>query len=143
MSVPLVLSATEDQALAELRELAAANPVEMRGLTERLATAQGKVTHVEQMTAQSVAIPFGYLVTFSIETGHPCGICRHMSMSVDRAGRGPSAEAVWLIADRLGFVGGLESCNVWLEDLQRGPAGERRASVNVVQPIAAAPGGRA
>ena len=136
---PLLLGPDECAALQELRELAAATPVDMPPLLQRLKTGEGKAAHMRQMNAQSIEIPVGYLVTFSIETGHPAGVCRHMSMSSPVEGRVPIPEAVWMVAEELGFSGSLEACAVWLEDLQ----GHGKA-VNVVQPLtAAATAGRA
>lgn len=136
---PLIVGTLEREALALLRGVAAANPVDMRGLPERLKLPEHKQRHMAQMTAQSVAIPRDFLVTFSVETGHPCGAARHLSMSVGKVGRLPNEPAVWLIAELLGFVGGLSECLCWVEDLQ----GHGKA-VNVVQPIDPyAPGGTA
>ena len=98
-----------------------------------LKTAEGKRQHMDQMNEQSIAIPMGFLVTFSIEAGHPVGVCRHMSMSVMREGRAPNPEAVWMVAEELGFQGGLSACHVYKEDLQRGD--ERAIAINVVQPL--------
>ena len=85
------------------------------------------------MEAQTIAIPVGYLVTYSIETGHPLGVCRHMGIS--RAGHGavPTLEAVWMVAECFGFVYGLFACKVWFERVQR--AEQRAVTVNVVQPM--------
>ena len=87
---------------------------------------------MNQMTRQSVAIPLDFLVTFSIETGHPVGTCRHMSMSVGKVGRIPNAHALWMIADLLGFTDNLDACTVWREELQG-----HGVAINVVQPITA------
>lgn len=130
MSTPLMIGPNEREALDNLRKLANEHPVDMRTLTERLKTPDGKAAHKKQMTAQSVAIPADFLVTFSIEIGHPIGTCRHMSMSVGKQERVPSPQGAWMVAEQLGFVGGLESCVHWLEDLQ----GHGRA-INVVQPV--------
>src|SRR5262249_27543358 len=119
----------------KLRDQAAALPVEIRGLRERIATTEGKAAHMRQMTSQTIYLPARYAVTFSVETGHPIGACRHMSMSVDRADRVPRPRAVWMVAQELGFVGSIELCTVWLEQLQ----GHGQA-VNLVQPIAAGGG---
>ena len=134
---PLLIGPAELAALAALRERAAARPVDMPRLTEDIKTTAGKARHKAQMTAQSVSIPLDFLVTFSIETDHPIGTCRHMSMSTGKTGRVPSPEAAWLVAGTLGFVGSLDDCcGVWVEEL----AGHGKA-INLVQPLsmAAAP----
>lgn len=136
MTTPLLIGPEERKKLVALRELAAAHPVDMPALMRRLETPAGKAAHKRQMTKQSVAIPADFLVTFSIETGHPAGTCRHLSMSVGREGRVPSPEAIAMVAAELGFVGALETQIIWLEELQ----GHGKA-VNVVQPLSIQAGG--
>jgi hypothetical protein len=131
MSTPLLIGDEQRAELCALRERANAAPVDVRTLVERIATPAGREQHRDHMTAQTVAIPMAYLVTFSVEIGHPIGTCRHLSMSVQREGRVPNEYAVWMVAEALGFVGGLELCTCWLEDLE----GHGKA-VNVVQPVA-------
>lgn len=119
------------KALHHLREVAEAAPVDMPGLMERLGTPEGKSRHMDQMNFQTVEIPVDYLVTFSIEHGHPIGPCRHMSIS--RPNGVPSPEEVWVCAVELGFTRSLSECDhVWMEDLHR--RGRVRA-VNVVQRV--------
>ena len=132
---PLIITDVVTRQLEELRSLAAAHPVDMPELVERLKNPEGKATHRKQMSAQTVFVPASFDVTFSIERGHPCGICRHMSMSSRLENRMPTPSAVWMIAEKLGFVGDLRDCTVWLEELDRIPG--RAKAVNVVQPIAA------
>lgn len=72
-----------------------------------------------------------HAVTFSIETGHPIGTARHMSMSSPAAGRVPIPEAVWMAAAELGFTGSIEQCMTWPEQLQG-----HGVAINVVQPMA-------
>jgi hypothetical protein len=132
MGVPLCIDADVREKIRVLREFAEANPVDMATLSARVATADGKARHMAHMTRQTMDIPFGFMVTFSIEDGHPCGRARHLSMSVmNRSDRVPSEFAVWMVANEFGFTGGLETCIIWLEELR----GHGRA-INVVQPIA-------
>lgn len=122
------------EALHYLRKVAEAAPVDMLTLTERVKTPEGKRRHLDKMNFQTVSIPVGYLVTFSIEHGHPIGPCRHMSMSSARPDRVPTTRAVWMCAKELGFTRSLSECDgVWLEDLLRGDG--RKKAVNVVQRI--------
>ena len=130
---PLVLGPEQLHQLADLRVLAAEHPVHMKGLTEKLADPNYKKVHMAQMNRQSIVIPFGFIITFSIELEHPCGTCRHMSMSSPALGRAPAPEAVDMIAKELGFVGGYRCCSVWLEDLERGDG--KQKAVNLVQPL--------
>ena len=127
---PLVIGPDEQLKLATLRELASQHPVDMPTLIEAIKHPAGKAFHKSRMTAQSISLPLYYLVTFSIETGHPVGTCRHMSMSVKAPGRVPNPHAVWMVAEVLGFVGGLEQCKHWIEDLEG-----HGLAINLVQPV--------
>lgn len=129
-STPMILDDGVREKIRTLVALAESRPVEMTGLSERLQVPDEKAKHRAQMTEQSIEIPLAFLVTFSIERGHPCGVCRHLSMSVQREGRLPNQIAVWLVAQEFGFWGALEQCLVWLEDL----TGHGQA-VNLVQPV--------
>jgi len=124
----------DDNVRAQIKaliELAEANPVEIRGLLARIKGDEGKAHHMAQMSRQSIDIPLMYVVTYSIEVGHPCGKCRHMSMSVQREGRIPNEIGIWVVAQEFGFWGtSLRDCvGVWTEDLK----GHGKA-INIVQP---------
>jgi hypothetical protein len=132
MGTPLVI---DDEVRSQIKacvELAEANPVDMPRMMVEIINPVKKEHHSAQMTRQSVKIPFAYLVTFSIEHGHPCGPCRHMSMSVQREGRVPNPIAVWMIAKEFGFWGDRVECcdGMWMEDL----VGHGKA-INLVQRI--------
>jgi hypothetical protein len=135
MASALIMGPEQEAALAALRELATRHPVAMPELLRQLKTPRGKRLHMAQMTRQSIWIPTAFLVTFSIETQHPAGTCRHMSVSSDVPGRLPSPEAVWMIAATLGFVGGLNLCKFWIEELDRGQHTGQTEAVNLVQPL--------
>jgi hypothetical protein len=134
----LLLGAEERAALDTLRQIAAERPVDVRRLMATIAQTGIKAEHMQRMTAQTVRIPANFAVTFSIETGHRAGTCRHMSMSVGAPGRVPNAEALWLVAEALGFTGGLDACTLWKEDLQG-----HGLAINVVQPLAVGSAGEA
>lgn len=140
-SSPLVVGPEQRAQLAKLREIARLHPVDMQDLKRRIQTPRGKRLHKMQMTAQSVWIPTAFVVTFSIETGHPAGACRHLSVSSDVRGRLPTFEALWMIADPLGFVGSLQLCRMWLEEggqifeFDALPDAVQHGAINVVQPL--------
>jgi|SRR5215831_14620768 len=141
-ATPLIIGEAQKRDLEELRKRAAAAPIDMPPLIEALKTPEGKRRHMDRMNELTIDIPLAFKVTFSIEVNHPCGTCRHMSMSVDRRGRTPSPEAVWMVAKELGFTGDHDmekgpvfgNSTYWLEDLLRGT--EKHQAVNLVQPIA-------
>lgn len=113
-------------------ELAEANPIDMPALMERIKDPLKKEHHMAQMTRQTVKIPLAFMVTFSVEDGHPVGRCRHMSMSVQKKDRLPHPIGLWMIAKEFGFWGEtIESCDgVWKEDLQG-----HGTAINIVQRI--------
>lgn len=131
MARALIITGETRGRLQKLMARAASRPVNMLRLGAVLATPDGKLRHIDQMTEQSVGVHDGYLVTYSVETGHPCGTCRHMSVSVDAPDKLPSMEAVWMLAEELGFEAGLQRCTIYLEDLPNRKAG----AVNVLQPF--------
>ena len=132
-AAPLIITPEVKADLHKLRDAAARRPVDVAALMRLIDTPRGKRMHMAQMTAQTVTIPgpFVFAVTFSIETGHPAGVCRHLSMSIDREDRVPSPQAVWMVATELGFAGGMEACRVWPEQLEG-----HGIAVNLVQPLA-------
>lgn len=141
-TAPLLITADVAAQLGALAVLAARHPVAVGSLRDKLANPEGKRRHLAQMERQTVVIPgmpWPFFVTMSVEHGHPVGTCLHMSMSVDRIGRVPHPAAAWLVAELLGFAGGLDQCTGWSEALSDG-----RVAANLVQPCAwQAAGGRA
>lgn len=134
MATPFIVGPAEIAALQGLRDLAATAPVDMPPLMKAMKTADGNAAHMKQMTAQSIELPFGFVVTLSIETNHPDGTMRHMSMSSPVRGRVPSPEAIWMAAVHLGFIGGIEARRVWTEELGRSK-GVTALAINLVQPV--------
>ena len=126
----LLIGPTDELAMRNLTALAAEHVVNIPDLLAKLSTSDGKAAHREQMTRQTIALSGEWLLTYSIESGHPAGLCRHLSVSVQGGQLVPSREAVWLLAAQFGFTGGLEASTVWLEELR----GHGQA-VNVVQPF--------
>ena len=83
------------------------------------------------MAALTIYLPISYTVTFSVESGHPAGLCRHLSMSgARRSGKAPTPEAIWMVAELLGFQGTLKACTQWMEDI-----GDGDKAVNIIQPL--------
>jgi hypothetical protein len=129
---PLVLSLSVQRNLRSLRQTAEASPMSVFAIAELVETPEGEAFYRKQLSKLTVKIPgaFDYSVTFSVEAGHPAGPCRHMSMSVNRPGRKPNSLAVMMVAEEFGFTGSLDEWIVWDE-----PLDDRRAAVNIVQPL--------
>jgi hypothetical protein len=121
--------------LERLRIFAVTHPLYMPQVRALMRTLEGEKLHMKAMAEHSVELPLGYLVTFSIETGHPFGTCRHMSMSSSVPSMAPSAQTAWMVAQRLGFVVGVHRCDVWIEELERD--NKKYSAVNLIQLLTA------
>jgi hypothetical protein len=128
---PLIVGEAQRANLRSLRDRAAGTPFDMRKIMALMETDAGRAQHFAAMREMTIPIPMAFAVTFTIETGHPSGTCRHMSMSSSQKGRAPTPEAIWMIAEELGFSGGLTACHVWQEDI-----GNADVAINIAQPIA-------
>jgi hypothetical protein len=137
MAVPLIITEEVVAMLADLRKRANQAPIDMKGVVERLRRPRGRREHQDRMNGLTVVIPgpHRFFATFSVETGHPCGTARHLSVSIDKEGRVPSPEAVEIIASHLGFTGTFNQWAFWAEPLKDGGN-----AINVVQPIGAQAG---
>lgn len=124
----LFIGPLEKASLDALRTLAHARPIDMPELVERQHDPEFRKAHKARMTEQSITLPMSYLVTFSVEEKHPGGTAWHMSMSTRTPGRVPTPEAVWMVAEALGFTGGLSACKHWVEHLET-----HGVAVNLVQ----------
>lgn len=126
----LMIGEEQRRAIGALRNVASASPVDVQLLLEQMKDPDAKSRHMGKMKAQTIDLPFGFNVTYSVEIGHPAGVCRHLSVAIDRADRLPHPDAVWMIAEEFGFSGGFAACSVWKEDFQH-----RGLAINVVQPL--------
>src|ERR1700676_1063961 len=103
-SAPLILTAEVRARLHRLRDFAAKRPTDMSAVMEMTKSDAGKHQHWKAMHARTMTIPgpWPFEVTFSIETNHPGGTMRHMSMSIRREGRAPHPVGAWMVAEELG-----------------------------------------
>jgi len=124
----LLITEVERKLFQDLVVTAVANPVDMHRVLQLMQSPEGRALHMEQMRKQSVTVPVDYVVTYSVEDGHPCGRCRHLSISIGDGTRVPGPTAVWMIATEFGFVSGLEDCWSWFEEFDH-----RGTAVNLVQ----------
>ena len=77
----------------------------------------------------TMRVPMGFTVIYTHET-QPVALLKHLSMSVDLAGRVPHPEAVRMMLELFGYVTPLEDCLVWPED-----CGGGQAAINVLEPV--------
>ncbi len=118
MEAPLLIDQAVQGKLKALRSFAEANPLDIKAIAQAMEDKESIAVHRDRMNRQTIKIPgpWAYYVTYSVETGHRIGTCRHMSMSVDREGRVPSPVAAWMVAADLGFHGMICSCEaIWFE----------------------------
>lgn len=77
----------------------------------------------------------GFQVTLTHEgQPSPAGMCRHLSISIDRPGKLPHPAAIAMIMEEIGFAAPLDDphTRIWLEPI----AGQRNhEAVNVLQPV--------
>jgi hypothetical protein len=127
----LIIGETERARIAELRAVAAANPFDARAAQ---ATADRDMAAFRDwMKTLSVDLPVGYTVVYSHEiqpNAPPPGICHHISISVERAAKLPSPEAVEMILEEFGMKPLKDAHGVWVEDISPG-----EKAVNVLQLI--------
>jgi len=134
---PLIIDHEARVRIAELMAKADAKPVDMITLNRELNKSPTfKRNHMDQMNDQTMDLGFGYVVTYSIEHGHPVGPCRHISISVDTAGKMPSVESALMIAGEFEFKGSLKDFDgIWIEDLSRDEKGNLYTAINIVQKL--------
>jgi hypothetical protein len=136
VSEALQIGWAEIVVLHDLRDRAVNAPVNIAAVMELTKTEEGRARHIQAMGRLTVEIPHGFLVTYSIEIGHPAGPCRRLTMSTARENATPPVEAVMLVARELGFVGDASASHFWLEPaclFHREQGRERIA--NLVQPL--------
>lgn len=128
MAAALVLGEQQQIDLARLRQRAMAEPIDVRAMMQQIETRDGLVQHLARMESYTIPLPPSFMVTFTIEIGHPAGTCRHMSLSSVRHAHVPMPEAR-MVAEVLGFAT-FERWAVWEDKLSNG-----NLAINVVQPI--------
>lgn len=140
----------EREALARLRKLAAARPIDVPAVSARLITKKARATFYKRMLEHSCVLAGSYAITFTLENeGDGRGLERHLSVFIEansprtKTGRKggyddvPEPDEVWLIAAELGFVGDMEDCRVWPETTMG------RLQVNVTQAVVQVEAGHA
>ena len=138
-AVGLILGLADTTRLAELRAKGDDAPYDVRAEAAMQATPEGRERHNRRMTGLMVEV-LSHTVCYSVETGHPAGTCRNLSVALlpRRARlyrpqpimRPPLPAVVWGFALALGFRDGPAE---WWSYLAR----DRRIVVNVVQPVRA------
>ena len=120
MGTPFMVDQETIDRLTTLRKVAETNPVseeEIRAAVARLDS--GQFTPPQINFDQTVELPFGYTLTFTVEW-QPAGMARHASMASPNPRRVPIFEAMSMVIPHLGFKG--TSTYEWLEPLSNGGA---------------------
>ena len=124
----LVIGPEQEALIAALRSKARANVVPFEAMKLRAA---GNVRNIAEINSDyTMGIPFGFSVTLTHEEHRPGIVCRHLSVSVDRAGKGPHPLAVQEIMSKFGFANPLGELVCWDE-----PLDQDRFAINVVEPL--------
>lgn len=123
MTTLLCLGPAEQANIKRLVEYATAHPINAEEFKRRAESHQPVGNDYRHVCI----IPMGYICVFSIEE-HPCGWCRHISISLHGAqpDHYPNEHAVLLLIKEFGFWGGFEDCEGWFE------AG---VAINLAQPL--------
>jgi hypothetical protein len=124
--IALLIGPAERLAIAKLKLTAAAIPLEP---AQVLAAAETDLSAVRRMMWDNYTIRLseGIRVTYSHEH-QPCGLCHHISISVDRPGKVPAPPVVEMILQEFGMEPIADSLSVWFEDF-----GETNKAVNLLQ----------
>lgn len=110
---PLFLTPEVQAAATQLIAYAREHPVSVADLRRMKA---GDLPAVGAHPQFAIEIPMGFRVVYSHEMQPVLGHCRHLSISVDREGKGPGVEAVNAIAKLFGFKEGIMSADHnWIE----------------------------
>lgn len=77
----------------------------------------------------AVFIPAGIKTVFTVEE-HPAGVCRHLSVSINRPGYTAPPIALQMLMEEFGFTSKIEDCIVYPETYAPG-----RIAVNVLEMV--------
>ena len=124
--LPLVINPAVQERVREILALAEVRPIP---LEVHQLLAAGEPIPQGIYDDFTMRVPMGFTVIFTHET-QPVGLLKHLSMSVDLAGRVPHPEAVRMLLEEFGFTTRLEDCIVWQED-----CGGNHTAINVIEPV--------
>lgn len=103
MSTPFLIDDATITRLRDLKSIAEANPVseqDMRRIIQQVS--DGIFAPDPRNTEQTITLPFGYTLTFTVEW-QPVGMCRHVSMASPAKQRIPVDAAMNMVMPHLGF----------------------------------------
>ena len=128
---PLIIGDKEKQTIFDLVEKAFLHPVTFEQMKRRHALYTSGATLIG-FNHLTIEIPAHYMATFTIEEHEQGRKFRHLSVSIIdcRPGRGPTPQAVSMIAEAFQFRRSLDLCVVYPENLANGAY-----AVNVIEPL--------
>lgn len=78
-------------------------------------------------------IPNGYQAVYSLED-QPCGICHHLSISIDEPNKVPDLASVEMIMEKFGLDSNIDNCSeIWFENDVRIASGQMGTAINILQ----------
>lgn len=117
----LVIGEAQKQQIAELKAVAAANP--MDAVRSKQTADKDMDAYRDMMRTLSIDLPVGYHVTYTHEVQPeaptPSKLCHHISISVDRPNKMPSVQSVEMILEEFGLRPMQQSHGVWIENIDR------------------------
>lgn len=134
----LVIGPDQEKAIADLMELARANPLTREYLArmcQGFDPADPATRHPDAGTIPlhfTIDLPIGVRVTYT-EEQQPIGMCRHLSVSIDKLEWVPAPPVVDELLSQFGFVGrtGAPELIIWPEHYASG-----RIAMNALEQIA-------
>jgi hypothetical protein len=111
---PLLIDDSVKEAAAKVVQFAEQHVLSVDDLLD---TVNGELPSVGDQEGYTCHIPVGYRAVFSIENQGTFHV-RHLSVSVDRAGKLPHPDAVQEIMGLFGFTNKLRNCMVKVEYLE-------------------------
>jgi len=139
MSIPIIIDNRVRENIFRVVEYAWKNIVPIAELSKSGELKEGMPAPAGDKKEHVVLIPQCFRVVFSIENQGEetieekpgLGMCRHLSMSINRPGRIPNPIAVDMVIEEFGFENPLYRCVVWVEGF-----GEKTfPAINVLEPV--------
>lgn len=142
----VIIEPNDLEAIQDLIRRAALQPVYMPTLEKRLENPRQRAAHRKLVTDLSIVLatcrPHPLQLCYTIETGHPCGVARHLSVSVVSEERLlPTPFLMETLMPLFGFFGDLSDTTSYVDRLSVGGC-----ALNLLQPVLAIteppPGGK-
>ena len=131
MARPFVIDEDVIKKCTDLRATAEAYPISLERMQRLAARAEaGDMTPDPQMGLQTIHLPFGFAITFTIETAPNAVQVRHFSISIDDPLELPNPRHVEMVLPYFGWIGGVRNAFPQITALQGGGQ-----CIELIQPV--------